>query len=512
MATIRQVLHRVAARTVKRLGRLVDERNAYQERASALTEERDELKQQLTERQQLVSHLTEERDQLQQQLAERRQLVSHLTEERDQLQQRLIERQQLVSHLTEERDQLQQRLTERLQLVSDFIRVSQLRRPFHAGEGKAYTATLNALPATDALVLLLEDDKPLGPGGTELRAIRDLGAGRFSLWNGVLHFSASDSTDCNDNGRDYQLIVLNRELFREQIVGHFEQDDEAVLRLVAGNARHNNRFFANFFQYYETIIGYLSRNNIRVPKVILEIGSGARPYTGLRFLFEGTERYLANDLYEVQSTFSPIFIDALRSACLAINPVLWLRFDKIFKRDGEVYRASGLEPVGGRSFDAIDDEAEAFEFIHSTSVLEHVQEPERIIRKMADLLRSGAHMWHSIDFRDHRDFNTPLAFLEMTEEEYQPIATENRLRPSDWIDLLNRYGFDIIERQDWTMTPESVRAGHGISEASYRFFDPDATITPFVTNAMRAQFVAPFRNKDLVDLSIICTQILCRKR
>jgi hypothetical protein len=113
-----------------------------------------------------------------------------------------------------------------------------------------------------------------------------------------------------------------------------------VLQLVAGNARHNNRFFANFFQYYETIVGYLRRNDIAIPKVILEIGSGARPYTGLRFLFEGTERYLANDLHEVQNTFSPIFIDALRSACLAINPALWLRFDRIFRGDGEVYRAS----------------------------------------------------------------------------------------------------------------------------------------------------------------------------
>ena len=61
------------------------------------------------------------------------------------------------------------------------------------------------------------------------------------------------------------------------------------------------------------------------------------------------------------------------------------------------------------------------------------------------------------------------------------------------------------------MTPESVRAGHGISEAAYRFFGPGATITPFVTDQMRAQFAEPFRNKDLVDLSIMCMQILCRK-
>jgi hypothetical protein len=470
MPTVRQVLNRIAVRAVKPLGTLVDERNAYRERASALTEERNQLHQQLTERQ------------------------------------------QLVSHLTEERHQLQQQLTERQQFVSDLIEVLQLRRPFHGNGSAAYAASLNERPDPDALVVLLEDGKALGPGGTQHRAIRELGAGRFSLWNGVLHFSASDNTDCNENGRDYRLIVLTGALLREQIVGHLEQNDETVLRVVAGNARHNNRFFTNFFQYYEGISGCLRRNSIAVPKVILEIGSGARPYTGLRFLFEGVERYLANDLYEVQSVFSPIFIDALRSTCLVINPVLGLRFDSIFKRDGEIYRARGLEALGGRSFDSIDEDVGAAEFIHSTSVLEHVQEPERVVRKMADLLRSGGHMWHSIDFRDHRDFSRPLAFLELTEEEYRPIATENRLRPSEWIDLLNRSGFDIIERQDQTMTPESVRAGHGVSEAAYRFFGPNTPITPFVTDEMRARFAAPFSNKDLVDLSIMCMQVLCRKR
>jgi Methyltransferase domain len=492
----------MTARAIKPLGALVDERNAYRERALALTEE-------LNQRQQRLTELTEERQRLEHRLTERQQLLSQLTEERDRLQQQLTERQQLVSHLREERDQLQEQLTERLQPPSDLIRISQLRRPFHNDGGRAYTATLNELPPADALMLLLEDGKPLGPGATAHQAIRDLGTGRFSVWNGVLHFSASDNTDCNENGRDYHLIALDSALLREQI--DLEQNDEAVLCLVAGNARHNNRFFGNFFQYYEGIMGSLRRNNVAVPKVILEIGSGSRPYTGLRFLLEGAERYFANDLYDVQRTFSPIFIDALRSTCNVINPVMSLRFNKIFKRDGEIYRASGLETIGGRSFDSIEDVG-TIEFIHSTSVLEHVQEPERIIRKMADLLRSGSYMWHSIDFRDHRDFSTPLGFLKMTDEEYRPIATENRLRPSEWISLLNRYGFDIIERQDMSMAPESVKAGHGISEAAYRFFGSDAMIIPFVTNEMRAHFAEPFRNKDLVDLSILCMQVLCRKR
>src|SRR5262249_10799024 len=155
VSRIRQVLYRVAVRTVKPLRALVDERNAYRESASALSEERNQLQKQLTEGQ------------------------------------------QLVSLLTEERNQLQQQLTGRKQLASDLIRVLRLQRPFHSDGGVAYSATLNELPATDALVLLLEDNKALGPGGSEHQVIRDHGAGRFTLWNGALFFSASDSTDCN---------------------------------------------------------------------------------------------------------------------------------------------------------------------------------------------------------------------------------------------------------------------------------------------------------------------------
>jgi SAM-dependent methyltransferase len=385
----------------------------------------------------------------------------------------------------------------------------QLKRPFNPDGGAAYIATPDSA-LQDALVFLLEDERPLGPPDTEHQLIRELGGGRFSLWRGDIHFSASDNTDCNENGRDYQILALDSAMLREQMISHFGQDDEALLRLIRENARHNNRFFANFFQYYETITGYLRRNGIAVPEVVLEIGSGARPYTGLRFLFEGAKRYVANDLFEVQSTFSPTFIEALRATCLAINPILWLRFDSVFSPDGQEFIAPGLEPVGGRSFETLDD-AKAFDFMHSTSVLEHVRDPEEIAGKMASLLKPGGHMWHSIDFRDHRDFGKPLAFLELSEEQYAPIATENRLRASDWLGILKDSGFEIVERQDWTMTPESVQAGHGIMEAAYRFFGPNDTIVPFVTEATRSRFVEPFRSRDLTDLSIICTQVLCRK-
>ena len=386
-----------------------------------------------------------------------------------------------------------------------------LTRPFRPNGGVAYTVALAAPPASGALLLLLEDGKPLGPGASEHAAIRTLGGGRFSLWNGVLYFSASDGSDCNWNGRRYELVAIDRAALVERLVPDLEQDDELLLRLITGNTQHINRFVNNFFQYFDGMREWMRRNGVdALPEAVLEIGSGARPYTGLRFLLEGTQRYVACDLFDIQSEFSPAFVEALRGACLALKPDLAPRFDGVFVDAGGAYRAAKLEAVGETSFDGIADIG-TFDFIHSISVLEHVADPEATARKMADLLRPGGHMYHSIDFRDHRNFGRPLDFLELTEEQYRPIATENRIRASDWVGILTKSGFKIVERVDYSMAPESVRAGHATANASYRCFGRHDPIEPFVTEEMRARFAEPFRSKDLLDLSILSTHLFCRK-
>ena len=90
-----------------------------------------------------------------------------------------------------------------------------LKPPFERGDGGLFRADLDGYLAGDILddggrsfLKLFEDGIEL-PGGHSLHAdIRDVGEGRFSLWQADdgdtrLNFSTSDNTDPNSNGRIY---------------------------------------------------------------------------------------------------------------------------------------------------------------------------------------------------------------------------------------------------------------------------------------------------------------------
>ncbi len=92
---------------------------------------------------------------------------------------------------------------------------SVVGRPFRKEGHYAYAADVphyrdfsddNAGPRRSP-VLLCEDGRPIGPGHALHADIRDQGAGRYSLWLGTLHFSSSDRTDADANGRDYRVII-----------------------------------------------------------------------------------------------------------------------------------------------------------------------------------------------------------------------------------------------------------------------------------------------------------------
>jgi hypothetical protein len=145
------------------------------------------------------------------------------------------------------------------------------------------------------------------------------------------------------------------------------------------------------------------------------------------------------------------------------------------------------------------------EFIFSSSVLEHVMKPQEVVARTFSLLERGGSAWHSIDLRDHRDFAKPLAFLEMTAEEYAAVDTENRLRASDWDAIFADAGFECAERVLMTVPP-----GRPADDANHVW----GTTLPderFVDGKMRARFTPPFDRKDLGDLSILSVQTLYKK-
>ncbi len=247
-----------------------------------------------------------------------------------------------------------------------------------------------------------------------------------------------------------------------------------------------------------------------MPKTAVEIGCGRTPYAALRFLAEGGEQFVANDIQPVHAHFSNDLIDALIKVCEAVRPDLAHRLNNMFDKSAGCSKVLGLDIYGETPFEQLPINRN-IGLIFSTSALEHVMDPIAVARKMSEVISTNGLMVHSIDFRDHRNFDEPFAFYKLSENEYSPIASENRLRPSDWIKLLDAVGFEIVERRDYALTAESIAAGHGYANGTYKFYQTGEMIPPSTTEAERRTFEEPFRHKDLVDLSIGCTQILSRK-
>jgi hypothetical protein len=83
-----------------------------------------------------------------------------------------------------------------------------LQRPFQSQGGKAFTADIDEISGHD-LVLLLENGKQIGRPDTEHDQIRIYGNGRFSVSGQQFYFSSSDGSNCETNGREYRLLVID---------------------------------------------------------------------------------------------------------------------------------------------------------------------------------------------------------------------------------------------------------------------------------------------------------------
>ncbi len=385
-----------------------------------------------------------------------------------------------------------------------------LWRPFTSDGGHAFLATvppalLSMIARGEYFVAVLEDGVDLGPGDASHDAIRADGGGRYSLWGGSLWFSASDNSDCANNGRNYSLLAVDisdRSALYRTVVDKAVPDDATLLGIVAQNARRNNSVFGNFFRHRNAMSNWLDRTGLGLPRRIVEVGCGSIPWTGLRFLLEGTELFVATDMIKVQDSFPAAQMRDLRITCEQFDASLTARWDAVLPPGEANIRPKGLSVHSEMGFENIVLEDEV-DFIMSTAVLEHVMDPAGVYKKMAEVTPRGGWMFHAIDLRDHRHFDmNPLAFLELTEAEYAPIKSENRLRASHHRALMDANGFDVVVEWGYVLGPNGE---HSWVERGNDF-------VPGVTEAQRERFTPEFRALDLLDLSTTSVQMLCRRR
>ena len=182
-------------------------------------------------------------------------------------------------------------------------------------------------------------------------------------------------------------------------------------------------------------------------KIILEIGPGNFLATGLLYLALGAKKVYLLD------RFKHIFWDM---KAIAFHKAL---LDEIAKRNYPYQEAVNesvtitknsieLNPdlIEYRLGDAAElpFENESIDFIFSNAVMEHIHNPEDVVKEFYRVTKAGGLNSHEIDLRDHFVKSTPLRLLKYSDTLWNLMAWNrpgytNRLRFSDWIMLFKRY-------------------------------------------------------------------------
>jgi SAM-dependent methyltransferase len=116
------------------------------------------------------------------------------------------------------------------------------------------------------------------------------------------------------------------------------------------------------------------------------------------------------------------------------------------KADPEALNGGPLEYRNG-SADATGLETASVDCVTSNSFLEHVPDPDAVIREMARITRHGGIGWHGIDGVDHRSYGQgvgPLDFLAVSSSEPLVFGC-NRIRPLEFLGRFEAHGFEVLQ-------------------------------------------------------------------
>jgi len=89
-----------------------------------------------------------------------------------------------------------------------------------------------------------------------------------------------------------------------------------------------------------------------------------------------------------------------------------------------------------------------FDLAYSFAAFEHFRKPHEAAKELFRVTKPGGINYHSVDLRDHRNFEKPLDFLSIDKTEWSRYGDEitnysftNRLRSSELIDCFTQQGF-----------------------------------------------------------------------
>jgi len=294
----------------------------------------------------------------------------------------------------------------------------------------------------DSRLFLFEDGKRIGVPHTGVGLIERDGNGNFSHWDGVLHFSASDNSDPNTNGRSYTAAWSNELYFGERYAYSRDQVAQLLARL------------------------NLAPGDLR-GKRVLEVGPGrdmgfALILAGLGAATVGVEKYKPGWTEDWHSPFIDVICRRASEDFAGFDPAPLLRCQALngFDPFWIAHRQASME-------DFAADGSERFDITCSQAALEHVGRPKVVLDNLCLATQPGGTGVHAIDFRDHRDFAAPLEFLLLDERGFEaaldgrdPYWFGNPLRFAAWLRLWRNAGFKDVEYVVDTLTIDETYLRH----------------------------------------------------
>ncbi|MFA5024712.1 MAG: methyltransferase domain-containing protein [Patescibacteria group bacterium] len=249
-----------------------------------------------------------------------------------------------------------------------------------------------------------------------------------------------------------------------QDITYYLRIQNHLIRLIKNNGFINKLLLKSGwsdygFNYYNLIYlrikDFLLKNDIDLyNKKILEIGSGNLPVLGYFFIiFDKIKFYCASDPYRAENFFSK---KNVKKQLDIINEFKKRKISEIkdyvnIKEKKNILNKDFIEFINLDITENINI-GEKFDIIISNAVLEHIKKEKinQAIKNMNLVLNDGGIMVHEIDFRDHTNFNRPLANLKYTDEEWDKLTKDtifytNRLKLSDYIEIFQRNNFEIID-------------------------------------------------------------------
>ncbi len=352
-----------------------------------------------------------------------------------------------------------------MQLVKKFSRLlinaltmNSLPGPFTHIDGRGWSAHLPQLAhlanqpnaQNRSTLALYEDGVPIGPAHASRSEIVARGEGRYQHLGPSVVFSASDNSNPNGNGRTY-TYPLSPWLFRRRTAGLADGSD------LPGNFQLRDtspeRIKADIDYTLQAAERWLQEARRFSPATsgmrILEVGPGINYGAVMVLACHGMVPLVSDRFLSAwQEDYHRPFYEGLarevarRDPAADVTPLRQLLAAGGYDERIITCVTASLEEM------PLDDNS--IDMIFSNAVVEHLYNVDRSFAQLYRITRPGGFGLHQVDFRDHRNFDRPLEYLLLEEEEFQRqfaaalSEVGNRYRPAEVSAWIEAAGFEVL--------------------------------------------------------------------